>query len=108
MEQLRDPTGLSFRVRTTTAAGRPLPARDAPRGGGGPQDRPRAPLEEVLADAQTARYVEDWGRSGDTGCIAESPEGTPLGRLGTHGSQRPPGYGFDSESVPEISMAVGE
>lgn len=75
----------------------------------GPSERPRASLEEVLADPQTARYVEDWGRAGDTGRIAESPEGTALGAAWYRQySAAQPGYGFVSETVPEVSMAVDE
>ncbi|MGI8592760.1 MAG: GNAT family N-acetyltransferase [Solirubrobacteraceae bacterium] len=107
MEQKRDPAG--FKVRTITAADAHFLGVMLREAAAGPSERPRASLEELLADPQTARYVENWGRAGDTGRIAESPEGTALGAAWYRQySAAQPGYGFVSESVPEVSMAVDE
>ena len=75
----------------------------------GSPERPRASLDELLAVPETARYVKGWGRAGDTGRIAEGPQEVPVGaawyRLYFAAE---PGYGFVSESVPEVSIAVSE
>jgi GNAT superfamily N-acetyltransferase len=71
-----------------------------------PLDAPRPPLAEVLADPHVRIYVEDWGRPGDDGVVAEV-EGIPAGacwlRLFDDGAH---GWGFVSPDVPEISLAV--
>lgn len=69
----------------------------------GQENDARAP---VLADDHVARYVDGWGRPGDTGFIAEE-HGQPVGaawlRLLT---RERPGYGFIDTTIPELSIAV--
>jgi ribosomal protein S18 acetylase RimI-like enzyme len=68
----------------------------------------RPAVGELLANSHAALYVEDWGRPGDAGVIAEE-DGQPVGacwyRLFTVARH---GYGFVGESVPELSLAVRE
>lgn len=65
------------------------------------QRRPAPANDEILR-----RYLDDWGREGDLGLIAEDA-GDRLGaawwRLFPAAA---PGYGFVAEDVPEISLAV--
>lgn len=59
-----------------------------------PPNTPRPSLEEVLAEPRNARFVDDWGRPGDLGVVAEE-RGQPVGaawlRLHT-GEEIAPGY----------------
>ena len=61
--------------------------------------------EQVLADPRYAMYLAGWPRHGDYGLIAE--QGGPVGaawyRTYTDAVH---GYGFISEDVPELSIAV--
>jgi ribosomal protein S18 acetylase RimI-like enzyme len=62
--------------------------------------------DAALADPRVARYVEGWGRSGDFGVLAEK-NGRPIGAVWwRYFAADAPGYGFVSEAVPEISLAV--
>jgi ribosomal protein S18 acetylase RimI-like enzyme len=69
--------------------------------------RPEAqpPVEIVLADPHTARYLSGWGRPGDVGVIAEEdqPVGAAWFRLF---SADEPGYGSVASDVPELSIGV--
>lgn len=69
-------------------------------------DVARPPLEQALAVPKLARYVEDFGRPGDLGLVAD--EGAePLGAAWwRHFEADAPGYGFVDEATPEISAAV--
>jgi GNAT superfamily N-acetyltransferase len=66
----------------------------------------RPPLEQALVDPKLARYVEDFGRHGDFGVVAD--EGAePLGAAWWRYFQaHAPGYGFVDEATPEVSAAV--
>jgi ribosomal protein S18 acetylase RimI-like enzyme len=68
-------------------------------------DKPTPSGDEVLADPRYAMYLAGWPRQGDYGLVAE--EDGPLGaawyRTYTEASH---GYGFISEHVPELSIAV--
>jgi GNAT superfamily N-acetyltransferase len=62
--------------------------------------------EPVLSDDHVARYLDGWGRPGDTGFIAEEhsqPVGAAWVRLFT---RERPGYGFIDTTIPELSIAV--
>lgn len=70
-----------------------------------PEDEP-PDVEDALADDRLARYVDDWGRPGDAGVIAE----IGMGRIGAvwwrlFPAERP-GFGFVDPATPELSMAV--
>lgn len=97
----------SYSIRTTTLADVPFLREMLREADAGPPDRPRSSIDEVLAVPQTARYVEDWGRAGDTGVVAKDPQGVPVGAAWYRlFSMEEPGYGFVSELVPELSIAV--
>jgi ribosomal protein S18 acetylase RimI-like enzyme len=69
-----------------------------------PGDRPTS--EQVLSAPRVARYLEDWVRPGDEGIVAvEAGEsiGAAWYRLFPAGAG---GYGYVSEEVPELTMAV--
>jgi GNAT superfamily N-acetyltransferase len=56
-------------------------------------------------DLPVARYVNNWGRPGDTGLIAweNGPVGAAWYRLF---KQSAPGFGFVDEQTPELTIAV--
>jgi ribosomal protein S18 acetylase RimI-like enzyme len=68
-------------------------------------DKPTPTGDEVLADPRYARYLAGWPRQGDYGLVAEQdgPLGAAWYRTYTEASH---GYGFISEDVPELSIAV--
>jgi ribosomal protein S18 acetylase RimI-like enzyme len=64
-------------------------------------------LERVLADPHAARYLDGWGRAGDTAIIAETIQGTPIGAAWYRFfDQATPGYGFIDATTPELSIGV--
>ncbi len=67
----------------------------------------RPALDAVLAEPQVARYLDGWPRADDDGLVAETPEGEAVGavwwrRFGVS----EPGYGFVSDEIPELTVAV--
>jgi ribosomal protein S18 acetylase RimI-like enzyme len=68
-------------------------------------DKPTPTGNQVLANPRYSMYLAGWPRSGDYGLIAE--QGTPVGaawyRTYTEASH---GYGFVTEEIPELSIAV--
>ncbi|GLV60421.1 N-acetyltransferase [Dictyobacter sp. S3.2.2.5] len=65
--------------------------------------------EQALAMPVVQKYLAGWGREGDSGWIAVNEQQQPLGaawyRLFPAES---PGYGFISESIPELTIGVHE
>lgn len=65
------------------------------------------PMQKALADPGLAKYWQGWGREGDLGFVAESPDGLPLscawGRLF---SAEDGGYGQVSPEIPEIGFGT--
>jgi ribosomal protein S18 acetylase RimI-like enzyme len=68
-------------------------------------DEPSPTGDQVLADPRYAMYLAGWPRQGDYGVVAEQdgPLGAAWYRTYTEASH---GYGFVSEDVPELSIAV--
>ena len=68
-------------------------------------DKPTPTADQVLADPRYAMYLAGWPRQGDHGLVAEQdgPLGAAWYRTYTELSH---GYGFISEEVPELSIAV--
>lgn len=64
-------------------------------------------VENVRAMPQLSRYVEKWGREGDSGFIALDEKGAAIGaawlRLWTGENK---GFGWIADDVPELAMAV--
>ncbi|HEV7526910.1 MAG TPA: GNAT family N-acetyltransferase [Acidimicrobiia bacterium] len=71
----------------------------------GAEERP--PLEAVLAVSENARYIADWGRTGDVALCALDRRDEPVGAVWLRrfdaGS---PGYGYVADDIPELSIAV--
>ena len=69
-------------------------------------DWPHDQVVEALASPIVARYLEEWGREGDAGVIAEL-DGEPVGaawyRVFTEDA---PGWGFVDGETPELGIAV--
>ena len=67
----------------------------------------RPPFHAALADPRLARYLQNWGRAGDTALVAVDSSGQPIGaawyRLFAAGD---PGYGFIAAGIPEVTIAV--
>ncbi len=65
-------------------------------------------MEEVLSKPELARYLEGWGRQGDTAVLAVDLDGGR--RLGAAWyrlmTSEEPGYGYVDDSTPEIALAV--
>ncbi|MWV44289.1 GNAT family N-acetyltransferase [Paenibacillus sp. HJL G12] len=62
---------------------------------------------DILRDPSIAKYAEDWGRAGDTGLIAVTEAGEPLGTITARIFQEDnQGYGFVGVDVPELCMAL--
>jgi GNAT superfamily N-acetyltransferase len=70
-------------------------------------DKPTPTADQVLADPRYAMYLTGWPRPGDHGLVAEDegPVGAAWYRTYTEACH---GYGFVSEDVPELSIAVIE
>jgi ribosomal protein S18 acetylase RimI-like enzyme len=68
-------------------------------------DKPTPAADQVLADPRYAVYLAGWPRQRDYGLVAEQdgPLGAAWYRTYTEVSH---GYGFVSEDVPELSIAV--
>ncbi|MGQ0825641.1 MAG: GNAT family N-acetyltransferase [Actinomycetota bacterium] len=67
----------------------------------------RPPLDALLAQPETARYVDGWGRPGDLAVLALDRRDEPVGAAWHRQfSAREPGYGFVADEIPEVSMAV--
>lgn len=66
----------------------------------------RPPLEQALADPELARYVDGFGRTGDSGVVAEEGAEALGAAWWRHFRADAPGYGFVDEATPELAMAV--
>ncbi|HLJ68665.1 MAG TPA: GNAT family N-acetyltransferase [Chloroflexota bacterium] len=70
------------------------------------QDGPRPPVDEALARPGLARYLDGWGRPGDSGVVAEA-DATPVGAAWYRlFDSAEPGYGFVAPEIPELTVAV--
>lgn len=75
-----------------------------------------APARDILQEASLVKYVQAWGRGGDTGFIAaichparcaNAHHPTPIGAAWYRLYQEyDKGYGYVDEATPEISIAV--
>jgi ribosomal protein S18 acetylase RimI-like enzyme len=71
----------------------------------GAEERPA--LDAVLAVAENARYVEEWGRAGDVARYALDLHDEPIGAAWYRTfTAAAPGYGYVADDVPELAVAV--
>ncbi len=71
----------------------------------GAEERPS--LEGMLARPKIARYVERWGRAGDVSLCALDRRDEPVGAAWYRRfPAAAPGYGYVSDDVPELAVAV--
>jgi ribosomal protein S18 acetylase RimI-like enzyme len=71
----------------------------------GAEERPA--LDELLERPDLRRYVEDWGRIGDTAIVALDRLNEPVGAAWYRQfTADAPGHGFVAPDVPELSIAV--
>ncbi|CAM3719805.1 GNAT family N-acetyltransferase [Marinicrinis lubricantis] len=62
---------------------------------------------DILQDPLIAKYVEGWGREGDSGFIAVNEQGQPIGSITVrYFDQENKGFGYVGEDVPELGMAI--
>jgi ribosomal protein S18 acetylase RimI-like enzyme len=68
-------------------------------------DKPTPTADQVLADPRYALYLAGWPRQGDYGLVADQdgPVGAAWYRTFTEARH---GYGFVTEDVPELAIAV--
>lgn len=66
------------------------------------------PADQILlAEGRLGRYLAGWARPGDAGVLALDERDVPVGAAWYRlFSRDEPGYGFVSESIPELSIAV--
>lgn len=61
---------------------------------------------EIIYEPTLAKYVENWGQDGDLAIIARNGE-TPIGMISLrYFTEQQKGYGFVSEQLPEVSLAI--
>ena len=66
-------------------------------------------FEQGLQRADLKYLLEDWGRKGDTGIIAEDNHNNPIGAAWYRfWIEEKHSYGYISESIPELTLAVSE
>jgi ribosomal protein S18 acetylase RimI-like enzyme len=69
--------------------------------------RGRDAVGDPLREPHIALYIAGWGRTGDTGVLAEDERGDPIGaawfRFFDHEQH---GFGFVAPNVPELTIAV--
>ena len=63
------------------------------------------PSRAIVQLPSVRRYVEGWGREGDSGFVALTPE--PIGAVWLRLFTAPRGgYGYVADTIPELSIAV--
>ena len=64
-------------------------------------------MEQILSTPEIAHYIAGWMQPSDFGTVALSDGGDPIGAVwGRLLTSEDPGYGFVSETVPELTMGV--
>jgi ribosomal protein S18 acetylase RimI-like enzyme len=63
----------------------------------------------ALRRPEVAKYLNNWGRPGDAGCLVVTDRNEPIGSAWYRLFPREnPGYGFVSEEIPELTIGVLE
>jgi ribosomal protein S18 acetylase RimI-like enzyme len=71
----------------------------------GAEERPA--LDGILAIPQNARYISDWGRTGDVALYALDRRDEPIGAAWVRRfTVAAPGYGYVADDVPELAIGV--
>jgi GNAT superfamily N-acetyltransferase len=71
----------------------------------GAEERPS--LDDVLAVPQNARYITEWGRTGDVALYALDRRDEPVGAAWwRHFTAAAPGYGYVADDIPELAIGV--
>lgn len=61
----------------------------------------------VIKEPFLSKYVEGWGREGDSGYIAENSKGRQVGSITMrYFSEDNKGFGYISNDIPELGMAL--
>lgn len=68
-------------------------------------DKASPTADDVMTDPRYAMYLTGWPRQGDHGLVAEQDEPVGAAWYRTY-TEADHGYGFVSEDVPELSIAV--
>lgn len=68
----------------------------------------KAPFERSILDQpDISKYVRDWGRAHDFGCVSVDENSRPLGAIWLRlFAEEKKGYGYVDDSTPELGMAV--
>lgn len=62
---------------------------------------------EILQEPHIAKYVENWGNQGDIGFIAYTDNGENIGSITARFfSEHNKGFGYVSDDIPELGMAI--
>lgn len=68
---------------------------------------PQPSFADALADPHNSRYLDGWGRPGDTAVVAEDAASRPIGAAWYRlFDPALPGYGFLDASIPELTIGV--
>ena len=71
----------------------------------GAEERPS--METVLGVAENARYITDWGRTGDVALYALDRRDEPVGAVWLRQfTADQPGYGYVADDIPELAIGV--
>jgi len=67
------------------------------------------PDKKIIETPEISKYVKNWGKPGDYALIAVDAEGKKIGAVWLrYFDLNNKGYGFISEEIPEIGIAVNE
>lgn len=70
-------------------------------------DGERPSMDETLARPAIGMLTAGWGRDGDWGLIAESPNGTPIGAAWCRSwTADNAAFGYVADDIPEVSIAL--
>ncbi|MFP4548475.1 MAG: GNAT family N-acetyltransferase [Fidelibacterota bacterium] len=70
-----------------------------------PKEAPPLPFS-IIDHPDISKYIADWGKAGDFGVIAKTNEEKAGAIWIRYFDKNNPGYGFISEEIPELTMAL--
>jgi len=92
---------MDYVIRQLTAEDEPILWEMLYQGLSSPGKKKRLPEREIIHRPEFARYVEGWGRAGDTGFVAHNPKDGML--VGAVWLRKPIGK---SDAPPELALTV--